>query len=62
MPNNKEINDTDMLLHVVGDAKKENYFGDIVVNFRAGEISYFRKNRVIQAEEIKLEMQKNKKT
>lgn len=48
--------DTELIMYFVTLAQKEKYYGDIVVSFRAGELTYFRKNFVRTKDEVLCEI------
>lgn len=54
MPEIKE--DLDLVVYFVKNAQKEKYFGDISISFRAGQLTYFRKNYVRTKDELILEI------
>lgn len=46
-----EINDNDVVKHYINKARAGTYFGDIVMNFKAGHLTYIRRNNVITKDE-----------
>ncbi len=52
--------DSELIMHFVTLAQKDKYYGDIVISFRAGELTYFRKNFVRTKDEVLCEINTTK--
>ncbi len=50
MPEVKD--DLEIVCYFVRKAQSEKYFGDIVISFREGKLTYFRKNFVRTKDEV----------
>ena len=60
MPNNnKKLGDLDLVSYYINKVKKDKFYGEIGIVFRAGHIVYFKKNGTETRESIEKEILKN---
>lgn len=53
--------DLEVITHFVKKAQEEKYFGDIVISFRSGELTYFRQNMVRTKSEVLVDLNNSPK-